>query len=182
MGNVAAYSFRHSALKTLLRESPAHHVSIARIDLADPAFIFPGTGSDVDVLGRERGELGMQSLAIELLRLLEQRKIVQRRLLIRVREAIAVGIGARFNHAVRSYAHHHRSRAAVPLEWKLTLCPRAASSATMACGVRSSRIRSPAIPGVVVEARNQMPCLDSAALPPRPAHSCELDHVQASAA
>src|SRR5580698_2804864 len=43
-------------LKTLLRKPAARQIAVAGINLTEPALIFPGTGSDENVLRRERGQ------------------------------------------------------------------------------------------------------------------------------
>src|SRR5271165_6254787 len=60
-------------VKTLLRKPAARHVAIARVDLPQPAFVFPGTGSDENVLRRERGQPRGEALAVELGGLVKER-------------------------------------------------------------------------------------------------------------
>src|ERR1700722_13240662 len=59
-------------LETLLRKPAACGVPVARIDLPDPAFVLPGTGSDENILSRQRGQPGAQPRPVKFGRLVKQ--------------------------------------------------------------------------------------------------------------
>ena len=63
--------------------------------------------------------------------------------LVRVRDAVAVRIGAGFDDAIGHDANHDGRRAAGPARTNAHFCPRAASSAATVDEMRSSSSKSP---------------------------------------
>ena len=55
------------------REPPARQIAIARVDLAKPAFILPGTAADENVLRRQRLQTRGKPSPVEAARLVEER-------------------------------------------------------------------------------------------------------------
>ena len=117
----------------------------------------------------------MQALAIELRGLFEKRTCSQ---LVGVRDAIAVGVGARFNHAIGCNANHHGSRAAGPSGARADFV--AASSQFGADIGRDALVQQQiaTVPGMIVKARYQMPGLKARRFHRRLGVLAEIDHVE----
>src|SRR5579871_488279 len=60
-------------LETLTGKLAARQIALARINLAEPALVLPGTAADINVLGSERAEPRREGVPVEGAGLLEQR-------------------------------------------------------------------------------------------------------------
>jgi hypothetical protein len=66
-------------VEAFLRKTAARRIALARINLSEPAFIFPRAGADENILGRKGGESSAEARKVDAERLLEKRRSVNRR-------------------------------------------------------------------------------------------------------
>ena len=148
-GEVAAHSREYGGVlaeagvfEQLFGEAPAHLIARARINLAQPTLVFPGTAADEDAAGGKIAQAAAQMVAIEVDGIvIEGEECVQgpgaetslgpagrsaratTKALPGAHAPVTPGVRTRFQHASRCHPHHPRRRPALPARARPDLVP-----------------------------------------------------------